>query len=103
MSNRDTERIEDRAYCQLGLLNVTMALAYGEREKAMVRLEQAIREEAARAAAHQHSPIVQYDGSETGWDTASDYSWDSDTSMRFKYIRRALRMWAIKRIRKLGY
>lgn len=35
---RQTTRIEDQAYCLLGLLNVNMALIYGEREEALPRL-----------------------------------------------------------------
>ena len=41
-SGRYTTRIEDEAYCLMGLFDINMPLLYGEREKAFVRLQQAI-------------------------------------------------------------
>lgn len=41
-ANRVTTRIEDIAYCLLGIFDVNMALLYGEREKAFFRLQQEI-------------------------------------------------------------
>ncbi|KAI0151401.1 heterokaryon incompatibility protein-domain-containing protein [Pestalotiopsis sp. NC0098] len=41
-SRRDTARIEDVAYCLLGLFNVNMPLIYGEGDKAFVRLQEEI-------------------------------------------------------------
>ncbi|KAF1975016.1 HET-domain-containing protein, partial [Bimuria novae-zelandiae CBS 107.79] len=41
-STRTTERIEDRAYCLLGLFDVKMPLIYGEGENAFMRLQQQI-------------------------------------------------------------
>ena len=41
-SGRETTRVEDMAYCLLGLFNVNMPLMYGERERAFVRLQQQI-------------------------------------------------------------
>ncbi|KAI0895109.1 HET-domain-containing protein [Annulohypoxylon nitens] len=41
-SNRKTSRIEDMAYCLLGLLNVNMPLLYGEGNKAFIRLQNEI-------------------------------------------------------------
>ncbi|KAJ4221414.1 hypothetical protein NW757_014468, partial [Fusarium falciforme] len=41
-SKRRTTRVEDMAYCLLGLFNINMPLIYGEREKAFQRLQQAI-------------------------------------------------------------
>jgi hypothetical protein len=41
-SNRKTTRIEDIAYCLLGLFNVSMPLLYGEGEKAFIRLQEEI-------------------------------------------------------------
>lgn len=38
-ANRDTKKKEDRAYCLLGIFDVSMSLRYGEGEKAFVRLE----------------------------------------------------------------
>lgn len=38
-SNRKTTRVEDRAYCLMGLFGVNMPLIYGEREKAFIRLQ----------------------------------------------------------------
>lgn len=41
-AGRHTTRIEDRAYCLLGLFGLNMALIYGEGRKAFVRLQEAI-------------------------------------------------------------
>ncbi|KAL9610410.1 MAG: hypothetical protein Q9167_004893 [Letrouitia subvulpina] len=41
-SRRKTARVEDVAYCLLGLLNVNMPLIYGEGTKAFLRLQQEI-------------------------------------------------------------
>lgn len=41
-ASRTTTRIEDRAYCLLGLMGVNMPLLYGEGEKAFVRLQEAV-------------------------------------------------------------
>lgn len=43
-SKRRTTRIEDRAYCLLGLFDVNMPLLYGERENAFARLRKEIME-----------------------------------------------------------
>lgn len=40
--NRETTRIEDIAYCLLGIFNVHMPLLYGEEEKAFRRLQEEI-------------------------------------------------------------
>ena len=39
LSSRKTSRVEDIAYCMLGLCGVNMPLLYGEREKAFERLQ----------------------------------------------------------------
>ncbi|KAK3302885.1 heterokaryon incompatibility protein-domain-containing protein [Chaetomium strumarium] len=41
-ANRKTTRLEDKAYCLLGIFNVHMPLIYGEREQAFIRLQQTI-------------------------------------------------------------
>ena len=41
-ANRETTRIEDKAYCLLGLFDVNMPMLYGEGEKAFVRLQEEI-------------------------------------------------------------
>lgn len=41
-ANRQTERLEDKAYCLLGILNVHMAMVYGEGERAFIRLQEEI-------------------------------------------------------------
>ena len=41
-SGRQTTRVEDEAYCLLGLFNVNMALLYGEGRKAFQRLQEEI-------------------------------------------------------------
>ena len=41
-ANRHTSRIEDRAYCLMGLFDVNMPMLYGEGEKAFTRLQEEI-------------------------------------------------------------
>lgn len=41
-ADRKTTRVEDEAYCLLGIFNVNMPLLYGEREKAFIRLQEHI-------------------------------------------------------------
>lgn len=41
-ANRTTTRIEDMAYCLLGLFDINMPLLYGERGKAFIRLQEEI-------------------------------------------------------------
>lgn len=41
-SRRQTTRVEDIAYCLLGIFNITMPLLYGEGSKAFLRLQQQI-------------------------------------------------------------
>ena len=41
-SKRETARVEDQAYCLLGIFNVAMPLLYGEGEKAFIRLQEEI-------------------------------------------------------------
>lgn len=41
-SQRRTTRVEDKAYCLMGLLGVNMPLLYGEGDKAFVRLQEAV-------------------------------------------------------------
>ncbi|ETN41301.1 uncharacterized protein HMPREF1541_03236 [Cyphellophora europaea CBS 101466] len=38
-NGRQTKKMEDKAYCLLGILDVSMSLRYGEGEKALARLE----------------------------------------------------------------
>lgn len=41
-AHRRTERVEDRAYSLMGLFDVSLPMIYGEREKAFLKLQQAI-------------------------------------------------------------
>ncbi|ROW08517.1 hypothetical protein VMCG_03274 [Cytospora schulzeri] len=41
-SHRDTSRVEDLAYCLMGLFDVNMPMLYGESEKAFIRLQEEI-------------------------------------------------------------
>ncbi|KAJ8127443.1 hypothetical protein O1611_g6192 [Lasiodiplodia mahajangana] len=41
-AHRETSRIEDEAYCMMGLFNVHMPLIYGEGQKAFLRLQEEI-------------------------------------------------------------
>ncbi|KIY02436.1 uncharacterized protein Z520_02575 [Fonsecaea multimorphosa CBS 102226] len=42
VSHRFTTRVEDMAYCMLGIFNINMPMLYGEGEKAFTRLQQEI-------------------------------------------------------------
>ena len=44
-ANRITTRVEDIAYCLLGIFDVNIPLLYGENEKAFIRLQEAIMKE----------------------------------------------------------
>lgn len=44
-SKRVTTRIEDRAYCLLGLFDISMPMLYGEGEKSFIRLQEEIMKE----------------------------------------------------------
>lgn len=39
---RKTSRVEDLAFCAMGIFNIRMPLLYGERERAFIRLEEEI-------------------------------------------------------------
>lgn len=41
-ANRETTRVEDMAYCLLGIFDINMPLLYGEGEKAFLRLQEEI-------------------------------------------------------------
>jgi hypothetical protein len=41
-ANRNTTRVEDIAYCMLGIFDVSMPMLYGEGEKAFIRLQEEI-------------------------------------------------------------
>lgn len=41
-SKRETTRVEDIAYCLMGLFNINMPMLYGEGEKAFIRLQEEI-------------------------------------------------------------
>ncbi|KAK5651940.1 hypothetical protein OQA88_11482 [Cercophora sp. LCS_1] len=45
VANRQTTRVEDIAYCLLGIFGVQMPLIYGEGDKAFLRLQEAIAED----------------------------------------------------------
>ncbi|KAI3327160.1 HET-domain-containing protein [Xylariaceae sp. AK1471] len=55
VSNRHTTRMEDMAYCLLGLLDVNMPLLYGEGHKAFLRLQEEFLKK-------QHDPSILYWG-----------------------------------------
>ncbi|KPI42775.1 Vegetative incompatibility protein HET-E-1 [Cyphellophora attinorum] len=46
-TNRQTKRKEDKAYCLLGIFDVSMPLIYGERDKALARLREEIQKSSA--------------------------------------------------------
>src|SRR5277367_1528826 len=41
-ARRETSRVEDRAYCLMGIFGIHMPLIYGEGERAFVRLQEYI-------------------------------------------------------------
>ncbi|KAL8382028.1 hypothetical protein RB595_006013 [Gaeumannomyces hyphopodioides] len=58
-SRRTTTRIEDEAYCLMGLLDVNMPLLYGEGKKAFMRLQQLVMDQSDDASIFVwHSPTV---------------------------------------------
>ncbi|KAM3417186.1 hypothetical protein BST61_g5446 [Cercospora zeina] len=68
MKQRKTERIEDQAYCLLGLLGINLAPIYGERENAQLRLREEFDKKQARRkfAASPHRPYRQAAGALLG-------------------------------------
>ena len=44
-AHRETARVEDIAYCLLGIFDVNMPLLYGEGKRAFIRLQQEIMKE----------------------------------------------------------
>ncbi|KAI1825299.1 heterokaryon incompatibility protein-domain-containing protein [Xylaria intraflava] len=66
-SQRQTTRIEDQAYCLLGLFSVNMPLLYGEGEQAFIRLQQEIMKESDDQTifAWGGSDLVPFSGSES--------------------------------------
>ncbi|KPM39511.1 hypothetical protein AK830_g7037 [Neonectria ditissima] len=64
-AKRHTTRVEDMAYCLMGIFNVNMPLLYGEGEKAFVRLQEEIAKQhrdLSLFAWRQLEPIPQYRG-----------------------------------------
>jgi hypothetical protein len=41
-ARREISRVEDRAYCLIGIFGIPMPLLYGEGERAFVRLQEEI-------------------------------------------------------------
>jgi NACHT domain/Heterokaryon incompatibility protein (HET) len=52
--HRQTTRVEDQAYCLLGILEIYMPLIYGEDEHAMVRLQQEVEKKHGELAKWDH-------------------------------------------------
>ncbi|KAH7145566.1 heterokaryon incompatibility protein-domain-containing protein [Dactylonectria estremocensis] len=64
-AKRQTTRVEDMAYCLMGIFNVNMPLLYGEREKAFIRLQEEIarqHRDLSLFAWRQQDSIPQYRG-----------------------------------------
>ncbi|KAK7415433.1 hypothetical protein QQX98_005884 [Neonectria punicea] len=64
-AKRQTTRVEDMAYCLMGLFNVNMPLLYGEGEKAFIRLQEEIvrqHRDLSLFAWRQLEPMPQYRG-----------------------------------------
>ncbi|KAI1323970.1 hypothetical protein F5Y16DRAFT_382411 [Xylariaceae sp. FL0255] len=69
-SKRKTTRVEDTAYCLMGIFDINMALLYGEGDKAFIRLQ----EEIIRQT-HDHSILA--------WGELSDESIPNEPNQRF--------------------
>ena len=54
-ANRRTSRVEDEAYCLLGLFNVNLPLLYGEAHRAFRRLQEAIIDQSADETIFAHT------------------------------------------------
>ncbi|GIZ47297.1 hypothetical protein CKM354_001039200 [Cercospora kikuchii] len=68
MQSRQTERIEDQAYCLLGLLGINLAPIYGERENAQLRLrEEFDKKRTRRLPAPLHRPLGQTGATPSGY------------------------------------
>jgi hypothetical protein len=53
---RETKRVEDTAYCLMGIFGVNMPLLYGEGDRAFIRLQ----EEILRCKHHSRSTFLLY-------------------------------------------
>ena len=94
-SNRTTTRVEDIAYCLIGLFDVSLTIAYGEGQRAFYRLMEAIINRcgeweimawagrpSADSAALPESPRCYKTLGEAGAATASGVSWDNGPTQR---------------------
>lgn len=64
-ADRETTRVEDRAYSLIGIFDVNLPLIYGEGEKAFLRLQETIardNNDLSLFAWHDHVPVFQYRG-----------------------------------------
>ncbi|KAF7622997.1 hypothetical protein AFLA_010310 [Aspergillus flavus NRRL3357] len=65
-SGRKTTRVEDIAYCLMGIFHVNMPLLYGEGEKAFIRLQEEIMRESADQTLFAWGARESFDRSATG-------------------------------------
>ncbi|KAE8363616.1 hypothetical protein BDV27DRAFT_145991 [Aspergillus caelatus] len=65
-SGRKTTRVEDTAYCLMGIFHVNMPLLYGEGEKSFIRLQEEIMKESADQTLFAWEPRESSDRSATG-------------------------------------
>lgn len=105
-AHRTTTRVEDMAYCLLGIFNVNMPMLYGERERAFIRLQEEIMREsndtslfAWRAAPDGQAfrGILAQSPSEfanaAGIEHSSDARFDTEFSITNKGIRMNTNLW----------
>ena len=79
-ADRQTTRLEDTAYCLLGLFGVNMPLLYGEGEKAFMRLQLEI----IRKSDDESIFAWRRKGPETPWELTQAATFRSSESMRRK-------------------
>lgn len=93
-SQRMTTRIEDKAYCLMGILGVNMPLLYGEGDRAFVRLQEVV-----ISSSDDISPLAW--GYDLAWETIEELGYDnilakSPTAFRgypksyYQYVQRPL-------------
>ncbi len=73
-SRRSTTRIEDEAYCLLGIFNLNMPLLYGEEEKAFRRLQEEIIRSTVDLSILAWTLPISQDGWPTNYDTYNSSS-----------------------------
>lgn len=80
-ANRDTTRVEDRAYCLLGILEINMTPLYGEGERAFYRLQEEIVRSTYDLSILAWSPTEPYDHDYCGFFAKSPQDFSGCSTM----------------------